>query len=278
MPLTMCAEKIPNQQKSVIYVPVKRIFPNPFQPRRYFDQTALNELSASIKSVGVLQPISVRRGCGDNYELIAGERRLRASKMAGLSYIPAIVYDISDNESAVIALLENLQRADLSYMEEAEGYLKLMTYHNMTQEEIALKVGKTQSTIANKIRLLKLSDTVKKMLAASHLTERHARALLKLSNEEDQIKVLNQVIKNNLNVSKTEELIYMLLCGETSAAKKKKRFFAGFRSVQIVVNTIRQSVGMIKDAGMNATIKERIYDEYAEYTIRIVKPPKDKTE
>lgn len=275
MPLTACDEKQENYQRSVVYVPIKRIFPNPFQPRKHFDQTALNELAASIKSVGVLQPISVRRGCGNNYELIAGERRLRASKIANLTHIPAIIYDISDDESAIVALLENLQRSDLSYIEEAEGYLKLINYHNMTQEEIALKIGKTQSTIANKIRILKLSDNVKKLLLKSHLTERHARALLKLPNEEEQIKVLNKVIKNNLNVSKTEELIQTLLCGETDADKKKKRFFAGFRSVQIVVNTIRQSVSMIKNAGMNATIKERIYDEYAEYTIRIVKPPKD---
>lgn len=276
MPLTMCAENIENQQKSVIYVPINRIFPNPFQPRRYFDQTALNELSASIKSVGVLQPISLRHASGGNYELIAGERRLRASKMANLTHIPAIVYDISDNDSAVIALLENLQRSDLSYLEEAEGYLKLIKYHNMTQEEIALKVGKTQSTIANKIRLLKLSDNIKNILTASHLTERHARALLKLESEEERLKVLDKVVKNDLNVAKTEELIQTLLCGETNDAKKKKRFFAGFRSVQIVVNTIRQSVGMIKNAGMDATIKERIYDEYAEYTIKIVKPPKVK--
>lgn len=276
MPLTMCAENIENQQKSVIYVPINRIFPNPFQPRRYFDQTALNELSASIKSVGVLQPISLRHASGGNYELIAGERRLRASKMANLTHIPAIVYDISDNDSAVIALLENLQRSDLSYLEEAEGYLKLIKYHNMTQEEIALKVGKTQSTIANKIRLLKLSDNIKSILNASHLTERHARALLKLESEEERLKVLDKVVKNDLNVAKTEELIQTLLCGETNDAKKKKRFFAGFRSVQIVVNTIRQSVGMIKNAGMDATIKERIYDEYAEYTIKIVKPPKVK--
>lgn len=260
--------------KKVIYIPVNCIYPNPFQPRHHFDRSALSELSASIKSVGVLQPISVRKSFGETYELIAGERRLRASKMAGLAVIPAIVYDISDNDSAIIALLENLQRSDLSYMEEAEGYLRLIKYHNMTQEEIAEKVGKNQSTIANKLRLLKLPDSVKRLLFDSKLTERHARALLKLEDESAQLKALNLVIKNNLNVSKTEELIASILEND-AAPKKKKPFFTGFRSAQLVVNTIRQSISMIKDAGMDATLKERIYDEYAEYTIRIKKPPKD---
>lgn len=275
MGATVCEQYCDTLQKSVIYIPIEQIYPNPFQPRRFFEQHALNELSASIRSVGVLQPISVRRGYDNGYELIAGERRLRASKLAGLSHIPAIVYDISDTQSAVIALLENLQRSDLSYMEEAEGYQRLIVYHNMTQEEIAEKVGKNQSTIANKIRLLKLPDSVKRLLAEKHLTERHARALLKLSDEKQQLKVIEQVTKNNLNVSQTEDLISVLLDGETVGRKKKKRFFAGFKSVQIVVNTIRQSIFMIKDAGMDATLKERIYDDYAEYTIRIKRPPKD---
>lgn len=265
--------EIISAEKNIIYIPVKCVYPNPFQPRHHFDPNALSELAASIKSVGVLQPISVRKSFGENYELIAGERRLRASKIAGLSHIPAIVYDICDNESAIIALLENLQRSDLSYMEEAEGYLRLMKYHDMTQDEIALKVGKTQSTIANKLRLLKLPDSVKQLLFESNLTERHARALLRLPDEEMQLKILNLIIKNNLNVAKTEALIENTL--EEKTSKKKKPFFTGFKSAQLVVNTIRQSIFLIKDAGMDATLKERIYDEYAEYTIRIKKPPKD---
>ncbi len=261
-------------EKNVIYVPVKAVYPNPFQPRHHFDQNALSELSASIKSVGVLQPISVRKSFGDTYELIAGERRLRASKLAGLEVIPAIVYDISDNDSAIIALLENLQRADLSYMEEAQGYARLIKYHNMTQEEIAEKVGKNQSTIANKLRLLKLPESVKRLLFSEKLSERHARALLKIEDEHTQLRVLNIIIKNGLNVKKSEELIDSILF-KTVVPQKKKHFFTGFRGAQIVVNTIRQSIGMFKDAGMDATLKERIYDEYAEYTIRIKKPPKD---
>ncbi len=274
---TICQPSCDLKQRTVIYIPIEQIYPNPFQPRRFFDLKALNELSDSIKSVGVLQPISVRTGYDGGYELIAGERRLRASKLAGLLQIPAIIYDVSDAQSAVIAILENLQRADLSYMEEAEGYQKLIVYHRMTQEEVAEKVGKNQSTIANKLRLLKLPASVKHLLSEKHLTERHARALLKLSNEAEQLNVIDQIVKNNLNVSQTEDLICMLLEGETLKRKKKKHFFAGFKSVQIVVNTIRQSIGMIKDAGMDATLKERIYDDYAEYTIRIKRPPKDNT-
>ncbi len=179
--------------KNITYVKIENIRPNPYQPRKQFNKISLEELCESIKQYGVIQPINVRKISANMYELVAGERRLRAATMAGLKEIPAIVVDINDNDSAVMALIENLQREDLSYMEEAEGYNNLINEHGFTQEELAAKIGKSQSTIANKIRLLKLPPLVKKILADNNLTERHARALLKLHDEQLQLKVLKTV-------------------------------------------------------------------------------------
>lgn len=260
--------------KAVTYISVDAIRPNPYQPRRHFDQHALEELAASIKQFGVLQPISVRKQTSAVYELIAGERRLRASRLAGLTTIPAIVHDMGESDSALAALLENLQREDLSYMEEAEGYSHLINQHHMTQEEVAARVGKNQSTIANKIRLLKLPPLVKKMLSDHNLTERHARCLLKLTDEQLQLQVLKQICENGYNVKQSEDLVALTLdrlMDNTPAKKKKASFFVGFNNVRIVVNTIRQSIKMIKDAGMDATMKEVEGDGYIEYTIRIKK-------
>ena len=196
-----------NEVKNITYVNIDCIRPNPYQPRKQFNKQALDELCESIKQYGVLQPINVRQITATSYELVAGERRLRAAKMAGLTEIPAIVINVDDNNSAVMALIENLQREDLNYMEEAEGYNNLITEHGFTQEELAQKIGKSQSTIANKIRLLKLPPLVKKILFDNNLTERHARALLKLHDEQLQLKVLKIVCERGLNVKKTEELV-----------------------------------------------------------------------
>ncbi len=261
------------KSKSIMYIPINSIRPNPYQPRRHFDQKALEELAASIKSFGVLQPISVRKQTSAIYELVAGERRLRASKLAGLESIPAIVVDFCETDSAMVALLENLQREDLSYMEEAQGYHHLINQHHLTQEEVAAKVGKNQSTVANKLRLLKLGPLVKKILADNNLTERHARALLKLGDEQMQLGILKQVCEQSLNVAQTEQLIEAKLNGQNMPVKqKKKNFFVGHSNVRIIVNTIKQSIKMIKDAGMDAFMRESSGDDYIEYTIRIKKP------
>src|SRR5690606_7608668 len=165
----------------------------------------------SIKAFGLIQPISVRKLQDENYELIAGERRLRASELAELEKIPAIVLEYKDRESAMMALIENLQREDLNFIEEAEGYYNLIEDHGLTQQELAEKIGKSQSTIANKLRILKLPDDIKKDLIEYNLTERHGRALLKLPDYDLQRMVLDRVIKNDLNVSKTESLVNDIL-------------------------------------------------------------------
>jgi ParB family chromosome partitioning protein len=174
-----------NDLKNITYLSIDSVRPNPYQPRKQFGKGALEELCESIQQYGVIQPINVRKITNNNYELVAGERRLRAAIMAGLKEIPAIVININDNDSAVLALIENLQR-NLNYLEEAEGYSNLINEHGFTQEELAQKIGKSQSTVANKIRLLRLSPLVKKILSDNNLTERHARALLKLHDEQLQ--------------------------------------------------------------------------------------------
>ncbi len=258
--------------KSVIYIPIDSIRPNPYQPRRHFEQKALEELAVSIKSFGILQPISVRRQSSNTYELIAGERRLRAAKLVGLDSVPVIIHELDETDSALAALLENLQRADLSYMEEAQGYYHLIHQHRLTQEEVALKVGKTQSTIANKLRILRLGPLVKKILVDNNLTERHARALLRLDDEQAQLGILKQVCDEGLNVLQTERLVEAkLVCENAPKQKKKKSLLVGQANIKIIVNTVRQAIKMIRDAGMDASMREIDTDDFVEYSIKIKK-------
>ena len=198
------------EEKIVIQIPIEEIVPNPYQPRRVFSEKSLEELKNSIESYGVLQPITVRKK-NEKFELVAGERRLRAAKLANLKTIPAIVHEVSDETSAVLALLENLQREDLNFIEEALGYENLIKEHNFTQQQLAEKLGKSQSTIANKLRILKLPQSIKESLVQNGLTERHARALLKLPNEELMNEVVLKIVKNELTVKKTEKLVKDIL-------------------------------------------------------------------
>ncbi|MGL5633899.1 MAG: nucleoid occlusion protein [Sarcina sp.] len=225
----------------VIYVQIDNLRPNAYQPRKYFNEEALQELSQSIRQYGIIQPITVRRS-GNMFEIVAGERRWRASKLAGLNKVPCAIVDITNVESAEIALLENLQREDLNFIEEAEAYFNLINDHKFTQEKLADKMGKKQSTIANKLRLLKLSSDVRKKCLKNELTERHTRALLSLPTETLQLEVVDEVIKNSLNVKKTEELINKILlklAGEDLNDSGKKNIKASFPT-KIYVNSIKQ--------------------------------------
>lgn len=259
--------------KNITYVSIDSVRPNPYQPRKQFNKISMEELCESIKQYGVIQPISVRRLSTNMYELVAGERRLRASTMAGLKEIPAIIIDINDNDSAVIALIENLQREDLSYMEEAEGYNNLINDHGFTQEELAQKIGKSQSTIANKIRLLKLPPLVKKMLSDNNLTERHARALLKLHDEQLQLKVLKLVCEKGMNVKRTEELVEKAIEKFTRREKEKNKgkFTKAIKDIRIFVNTIRQAIDLMKKSGVEAKAAQFDRGEYIEFIVRIPK-------
>jgi ParB family chromosome partitioning protein len=262
-------------ERVVKNIQISMIRPNNYQPRRYFSQDSLIELSRSIKEYGVLQPISVRKNGEKFYELIAGERRLRATQLAGFTEIPAIVVNINDNDSAILAMIENLQREDLNYIEEAEGYESLIKEHGFTQEELAEKIGKKQSTIANKLRILKLSDDVKQRLVSESLTERHARALLKIEDEKDQVRVIDEIVTKGLNVKRTEELIEKEIIlskakndiKETVKPNKSKNFKWSI-SPKIITNTIKQ---IMEKNGIKAEYQAKEKEEYMEIIVRIPK-------
>lgn len=226
----------------VVYIEIDNIKPNEYQPRKCFNQEALEELAQSIKEYGVIQPITVRR-FEDIFEIVAGERRWRASKLAGIKQIPCVIIDITNTESAEIALLENLQREDLNFIEEAEAYYNLINEHKFTQEKLAEKMGKKQSTIANKLRILKLSEEVRRMCLEGDLTERHTRALLSLPTEELQKEVVQVIIKDSLNVKKTEEFInkvLLKLVGDDLNGKKDIKNIKGIFPTKIYINSIKQ--------------------------------------
>ena len=251
---------------NVLRVPVEKILPNPYQPRKDFEAEALDDLAASIAEYGVLQPLLVARGAGDTYILIAGERRLRASKLAGLSDVPVIVSNYTEQQIAEIALIENLQREDLHFFEEAEGYEKLMTQFSLTQEAMAMRVGKKQSTIANKLRLLNLPLEIRNAIKEAGLTERHGRALLKLKDREQQEHALKLIIKNGWNVKQTDEYVAKLLAD--NEPKPKKRMLI-VNDVRIYLNSVKKIVGTINEAGIPAQIKQELDGDDVVVTLRI---------
>lgn len=253
------------REVKVVKVPIEKVIPNPYQPRKTFEDDALADLASSIAQYGVLQPLLVAPGNDDTYILIAGERRLRASKMAELTEVPVIVSEYTTQQIAEIALIENLQREDLHFLEEAEGYEQLMNEFMLTQEAMATRVGKKQSTIANKLRLLRLSANVRQVLRDGELTERHARALLKLEEEEKQLDVLKIVISKKYSVRQTEEYIEKLL--EEAAPKKRKRLIVN--DVRIYLNSIKQVVGAIKDSGIPVAMEQTVEGDEVVVSLRI---------
>ena len=257
----------------VVKVPIDTIFPNPYQPRKNFDDAALEDLSASIAQYGVLQPLLVSPAEDGRYMLIAGERRLRASKMAKLAEVPVIISEYTSQQIAEIALIENLQREDLHYLEEAEGYEKLMNQFHITQEAMAARVGKKQSTIANKLRLLRLSAPVRKVLMDAELSERHARALLKLPEDEKRLEVLETIVAKNLSVRQTEEYINKLLDGKSE--EKRKRMVI-VNDVRIYLNSIKQVVDAVKTAGIPVAMEQTLEGDEVIISVRIKNQKKPK--
>jgi len=235
----------------ILHLPLGIVNTNPYQPRRIFEREALEELAVSIQTYGVLQPISVRHINGAGYELVAGERRLRACKLAGMATIPAIVVDITDHDSAVLAMIENLQRQDLHFFEEAQGLANLMMDYGFTQEALASRIGKNQSTIANKLRVLRLPRAVQRLIIDNALTERHARALLKLDSEDLQLEVLGKVIKQGLTVRKTEALIEAMLSPAAQTVRGSAPFKAYIRDIRILTNSIKENLDMVRQSGID---------------------------
>lgn len=263
----------------VVDIPIRQIRPNQSQPRKTFKDEDLNSLASSIEENGILQPLTVRRLNLQEYELVAGERRLRAAVIAGLKRVPCIVIKCTDRESAIFALLENLQRSDLGMFEEARGISRLIRKYNLTQEEAAIKLGKKQSTVANKLRLLKLSMEEQDIINQAGLSERHARAFLRISDESLRKEALSKVISDGLNISQTEELVDNIVsgsCVEVDDKQKKKRIV--IKDVRIFINTINKAVDTMRLAGINAVSKRAENDDYIEYTVRIPKNTSAKKE
>ena len=250
----------------VLLIPNDQIYPNPNQPRQIFDQEELVNLAISIRMNGILQPITVRQ-IDKGYELVSGERRLRASKLAGLVSIPCIVVDVNNMKSAVFALIENLQRQNLNYFEEAVAIERLMSEYCLSQEDAARRLGKAPSTVSNKLRLLSLPEEARKRLMENGLTERHARALLKL--DKDKVaEVLDKIIEKKLNVTQTDELIDEILSNISAPKRQTKRMFS---DVKIFLNTINTAVDTMKKSGIGADIRREDTGESYIYRIEIPK-------
>ncbi|HIR51883.1 MAG TPA: ParB/RepB/Spo0J family partition protein [Candidatus Onthovicinus excrementipullorum] len=261
-------KSLPPAAGSILMIPRDEIYPNPDQPRRRFSMDELEGLAQSIHENGMLQPVSVRTREAGGYELIAGERRLRAAKMIGMSSIPCIVIRARSEQSAVFALIENLQREDLNFFEEARAIESLMDHYGLTQEEMALRLGKAQSTLSNKLRLLRLSPRMCAQIERAGLTERHARALLKLDQEKERQEVLDQVIRDDLNVSQTEKLIASRLAPK---AHKNKNVRFLFRDVRIFLNTIGHAIDTMRRSGIEADSEKTEDENFITYTVRIPK-------
>lgn len=263
-------ENIDNiENEEIKKIPIDHIIPNRYQPRTVFDDEKIEELARTIHIHGVIQPIVVREYDQDRFEIIAGERRWRAMKKLEWEEVPAIVKNLSDSETASVALIENLQREELSPIEEAMAYGKLLEIHNLTQEALAQRLGKGQSTVANKLRLLKLPQEVQDALLNKVITERHARSLIPLKNPELQVQVLAEVIERSLNVKQTEERVVKLLSQSEEKPKPKRKAFS--KDMRIAVNTIRQSLTMVSDSGINLDSEEEEFEEFYQFTIRIPK-------
>jgi ParB family chromosome partitioning protein len=258
---------IMGDKQKVLQVNIDSIHPNPAQPRRIFNEQELLGLSRSIRTNGLLQPISVRR-TKEGYELIAGERRLRACKLAGMSTVSCIVNDCTPERSAILAMTENLQRQDLEIFEEAEGIRRLIEEWNVTQEEAALRLGKSQSTVANKLRLLRLSEEERTKIVTANLTERHARALLRINDDEMRKKALDYIIDKHLNVQQSEEYVDKLLTKEDKPAKKRTFIV---KDIRLFFNTINHAIETMKQSGINAQALKSETDDYIECVVRIPK-------
>ncbi|WLD93386.1 nucleoid occlusion protein [Alkalihalobacillus sp. AL-G] len=256
--------------EEVLQIPINEIVPNRYQPRTVFIDERIDELSQTIKTHGIIQPIVVRRR-EHQYEIIAGERRYRAVKKLGWPTIPAIVKEFNESQTASIALIENLQREELSAIEEATAYVKLIELHGLTQESLAQRLGKGQSTIANKLRLLKLPESVQHALLNKEITERHARALIALKVPEKQEQILDEIKEKSLNVKQTEERIKRMLESENETKKPKTKRKSVSKDTRLAMNTIRQSIDMVHQTGLSIDTTEEDLEDFYQITIRIPK-------
>lgn len=260
--------------KEVVYVPLSKIVRSPFQPRKNFDEGELLELAQSIRAYGVIQPVILRKE-GDIYQLIAGERRYRACLLLGLSEIPALIQNMDDEKAAAVALIENLQRKELNFFEEAYAYNMLVDVFGLTQEEVARKVGKSQSAVANKLRLLKLPLEVQNKIVNANLTERHARVLLKINSPQMQMDIIEKICEKELNVKETEELVEKMAQNNLPLEEKKTKNEPNVsmivRDARIFLNTIKETVKRAKQTGIDICMEEIDGEESYELVIKLAK-------
>lgn len=255
--------------RRVRYIPINAVRPNPQQPRRSFDETALRELADSISAYGILQPLTVRDR-GGVYELVAGERRLRAARIAGLREVPCLIAEVGEEDAALLALIENLQRRDLDYMEEAAAIARLIRRYGLSQQQAAEKLGKSQPTIANKLRLLRLSAPVIDCLRQYGLTERHARTLLRLTDPEQQLAAARHIGKRGLNVAQTEQYIDRLTAENRTEPPRRRPTYI-IKDVRLFLNSVERGVRLMQSAGVGAEVGRRDTEEEILLTIHIPK-------
>ena len=253
----------------VQYIPLGRIRPNPQQPRRSFDEEGLAELAASIRSCGILQPLTVRRA-GEGYELVAGERRLRAARIAGLREVPCLVAQVGEEDSALLALMENLQRRDLDCWEEAQAIARLISRYGLSQEEAARRLGRAQPTVANKLRLLRLPEDVRNLLRENGLTERHARALLRLQDPEVQRRAAGDMVRRGMNVAQAEAYVEKLLQSAQVTPPRGRSTYI-IKDVRLFLNSVDRGLHLMRQAGVDAGWNRQDTDREILLTIRIPK-------
>ncbi len=268
-------ERQDSREKLLTEIPIEQIRPNPSQPRVTFDEESIAELAQSIKTVGLIQPLVVRRDASPEggYQLVAGERRLRALKSIGAPRASCIVQDMMEETSAMIALIENMQREDLYYLEEAQCYETLLRTYNLTQEELAKRLGKSQSSIANKLRLLRLNESVKDAMKEGGLTERHARALLKLKGEKEQLAVIDKIQKSGLSVKDTERLVDKTLNRmydqREDGAKPRPVIVRMVKDYRLFMNTINLAVNQLREAGFKVELTQEDIENGVDIGIRV---------
>lgn len=253
----------------VQYIPLGRIRPNPQQPRRSFDEEGLAELAASIRSCGILQPLTVRRA-GEGYELVAGERLLRAARIAGLREVPCLVAQVGEEDSALLALMENLQRRDLDCWEEAQAIARLISRYGLSQEEAARRLGRAQPTVANKLRLLRLPEDVRALLRENGLTERHARALLRLQDPEVQRRAAGDMVRRGMNVAQAEAYVEKLLQSAQVTPPRGRSTYI-IKDVRLFLNSVDRGLHLMRQAGVDAGWNRQDTDREILLTIRIPK-------
>jgi ParB family chromosome partitioning protein len=258
----------------ILDIPLAQISRNPFQPRREFKDEEIKELARSIQQYGVIQPVIVRK-FGNGFQLIAGERRYRACKILGMGAIPAIMQEMDDAHAAAVSLIENLQRKELNYFEEAEAYARLINDFGMTQDEVAQRIGKSQSSVANKLRLLRLPKEVRRFIITDSITERHSRALLKLNSSEMQKEVLRMIYEKELTVKETDQVVEKLrennLPQESNQVNKGQQVSLVIKDARIFLNTIKETVNRAKQVGLDMSISEKETETEYEIFIRLPK-------